>query len=241
MRVLGIEAATPMAGAAVVEDGRILAETVLDVHRAPAERLLGQVERVLEESATALSELAAIAVSVGPGSFTGIRVGISTARGLAGGSGVRLVGVPTLESLAAPLMVTGAPVLAALDARRHEVYYAVFAGWGDQGPLRVGGPGVARPEALAERLGGTVTGLPGAAGGRLIAVGSGAALVREALERAWPGRIVFQGGPAAFPRPSCTAWLGALRASAGVTGDVEPLYVRRSDAEEARHGGDRAS
>lgn len=242
MKVLGIEAATPLAGAAVVDGQRLLAQSVLDVHRAPAERLLSLVERVLADgglgatgacAARTVPALDLIAVSAGPGSFTGIRVGFATAAGLAQGSGLPLAGVPTLSVLAAPLASAGLPVLALLDARRGEVYYALFYGWGATGPRLTTGPGASRPQELAEQL---AESLPD---GRIAAVGSGASLAREALEEAWPGRFIHPGAPADGPQPAWTAVLGAMLHASGAAPPPEPIYVRRSDAEEARHGGDR--
>ena len=292
MRVLGIEAATRLAGAAVVEiadarapgaaagapgaggstlrapwtleaaGARLLAETVHDVHRAPAERLLAQVETALRDAGASLAEIDIIGVSAGPGSFTGIRVGLATAQGLGAGAGRPVVAVPSLAALAAPWALAGAPVLAFLDARRGEVYYALFSGQTseidaadvagaaarrDYGaaaaaagaaaaasiPEPATGPGAARPEALADRI---AAALPAA--GAMAVVGSGAALCRAALEEVWPGRFSYPGGAADAPRPAWTAVLAAglhrVRPE-----PPEPIYVRRSDAEEARHGRDR--
>lgn len=245
MKVLGIEAATPLAGAAVVEvpeaadgasgvrDARVLAETVLDVHRAPAERLLSQVEAVLRDSGVGLAGIDLVGVSAGPGSFTGIRVGLACAQGLAQGAGRPLVAVPTLAVLAGPFLAAGLPVLAVLDARRGEVYYAFFAGGGLPEMEPTSGPGAVRPEALAGRI---AEALPPA--GRIPVIGSGAALCRAPLEAARPGRFVHPGGAADAPRPAWAALLAAERHRAG-GGPPAPVYVRRSDAEEARHGRDR--
>jgi len=127
VKVLGIETATSICSAAVVKDGRVIAEASVEKKNVHAEKLLGLIRKVLEEAATTVDGIAGIAVSIGPGSFTGLRIGLSVAKGLAYASFKPLVAVPTLEALAyrtfsAGKVAPGGFVLAALDARRDEVY-----------------------------------------------------------------------------------------------------------------------
>jgi tRNA threonylcarbamoyladenosine biosynthesis protein TsaB len=146
--VLGIETATAVCGAALVRDGVIAAEQSLEEKNVHAERLLGLIDRVLVDGdprqgkADPLRSLEGIAVSVGPGSFTGLRIGLSVAKGLAFARELPLVGVPTLVALARHAAATDPPaagewILAALDARRDEVYYQIFDYSGS--PLRDAG------------------------------------------------------------------------------------------------------
>lgn len=148
MTVLGIETATAVCGAALVRDGVIAAEQSLEEKNVHAERLLGLIDRVLVDGdprqgkADPLRSLEGIAVSVGPGSFTGLRIGLSVAKGLAFARELPLVGVPTLVALARHAAATDPPaagewILAALDARRDEVYYQIFDYSGS--PLRDAG------------------------------------------------------------------------------------------------------
>lgn len=148
MTVLGIETATAVCGAALVRDGVIAAEQSLEEKNVHAERLLGLIDRVLVDGdprqgkADPLRSLEGIAVSVGPGSFTGLRIGLSVAKGLAFARELPLVGVPTLVALARHAAATDPPaagewILAALDARRDEVYYQIFDCSGS--PLRDAG------------------------------------------------------------------------------------------------------
>jgi tRNA threonylcarbamoyladenosine biosynthesis protein TsaB len=132
MTVLGIETATSVCGAAITRDGTILAEASLDEKYVHAEKLLTLVHDVLQRTGTGLGTLDAIAVSIGPGSFTGLRIGLSVAKGLVYATGAPLVAVPTLQALAQRALDGNAAhdderVLAFLDARRDEVYCQMFS------------------------------------------------------------------------------------------------------------------
>ena len=131
MTVLGIETATSVCACAMVTDGRVLQEVSLEAKRLHAERLLGQIDDVLHNTRTDISSLEGVAVSIGPGSFTGLRIGLSTAKGIVFARGISIVGVPTLEALAWHTAASDSPreeecILAALDARRDEVYCQLF-------------------------------------------------------------------------------------------------------------------
>lgn len=132
MKVLGIETATTVCAAAVASDGTIAAESWLDHRNVHAEKLLGLIDTVLLQSKRSLSALDGIAVSIGPGSFTGLRIGLSVAKGLVYATGTPLLAVPTLQALAQKAVDAGAVptsgcVLPMLDARRDEVYCQLFS------------------------------------------------------------------------------------------------------------------
>ncbi len=130
MNVLGIETATAVCSAAFVADGRISAEETIEEKNVHAEMLIQLIDRVLRRAQVAPKLLDAIAVSIGPGSFTGLRIGLSVAKGLCFVLEKPLVAVPTLDALARRAVeasVVHTPFLvAALDARRDEVYCALF-------------------------------------------------------------------------------------------------------------------
>jgi tRNA threonylcarbamoyladenosine biosynthesis protein TsaB len=126
LRILTIETSTPTERVAIVHDGEILAGRTEAVGRGHTERLLGIVEAVLDRSGSVLGDLDAVAVSIGPGRFSGLRVGLATAKGLAAASGLPVVPVPTLEALAESARPRTGLVCAMLDARRGEVYAALF-------------------------------------------------------------------------------------------------------------------
>jgi tRNA threonylcarbamoyladenosine biosynthesis protein TsaB len=129
VNVLGIETATTVCAAALVREGRVVAESLLDAGRVHAEKLMGQIAAVLGPDG--VKTLGGVAVSIGPGSFTGLRIGVSVAKGIAFAGNIPLVGVPTLEALAlhageAGHLEAGSRLLTALDARRDEVYCQLF-------------------------------------------------------------------------------------------------------------------
>lgn len=129
MKVLGIETATGVCGVAVVEEEVLLAERWSSEQHIHSERIVRSVQVVLSESHLELREVDVIAVSIGPGSFTGLRIGLSAAKGLCYASGKPLVAVPTLDALAhrvVGLCEEGKIVCTVLDAKRDEVYSAWY-------------------------------------------------------------------------------------------------------------------
>ncbi|TPI52919.1 MULTISPECIES: tRNA (adenosine(37)-N6)-threonylcarbamoyltransferase complex dimerization subunit type 1 TsaB [unclassified Mesorhizobium] len=130
MKMLAIDCAANLCAACVYDAGarQELGRAVLDLGKGHAEHLMGVIAEALKAGATAYAGLGAIAVSVGPGSFTGLRVGVSTARGLALALKLPAIGVTTLEALAAEAAgaFPGRAVLAALDAGREEIHAALY-------------------------------------------------------------------------------------------------------------------
>ena len=150
MKVLAIDCAASLCAACVydVAAGRELGRAVLDLGKGHAEHLMAVIAEALNAAATDYPGLGAIAVSVGPGSFTGLRVGVSTARGLALALKIPAIGVTTLEALAAEAATAfpGRVVLAALDAGREEIHAALY----DKALVLTYGPAVTTlPEATA--------------------------------------------------------------------------------------------
>ncbi len=136
MKILAIETATMAGGAALLEKERLIAECRIDIRFRHSERLLWAIDHLLEVGQTALTDIAAIAVSSGPGSYTGLRVGLATAKGLAMGSQKPLVMVPTLEAMAAAFPYCRALIAPFLYSRRTEVHWALFDSHGGS-PLRL--------------------------------------------------------------------------------------------------------
>lgn len=234
MSVLGFDTATA-ATAVALGEGSCVAAPVLALRDdpAPGERP-GHAGRLLALVAEAVrrgggwGRVHRIAVGVGPGTFTGLRIGVATAHGLARARGIELVGVSTLRALALPAHAGtsgGDGVLALIDARRGELYAAGWRPGSDPGadpPLI--GPCVVAPEAVCEQLEGL--------GATMLAVGDGALQFAEMLRGAGARVPEAQSG---LHRVSAAAHctLGA-RAPAGPIGLVQPEYLRAPDAELAR-------
>ncbi|HWP35399.1 MAG TPA: tRNA (adenosine(37)-N6)-threonylcarbamoyltransferase complex dimerization subunit type 1 TsaB, partial [Thermodesulfobacteriota bacterium] len=136
MKVLAIESSTPQAAVALVDGERLLAEMRVATRTGQAERLLPAIDRILGDSGVGLRDLEGLAVAMGPGSFTGLRIGLATVKGLAAALGLPVAGVPSLDALAWQVPWPAWPVVALLDARRGELYGARFEPDGRGGTRR---------------------------------------------------------------------------------------------------------
>jgi tRNA threonylcarbamoyladenosine biosynthesis protein TsaB len=182
------------------------------------------VERVLADAGLGVADVEALAVSIGPGSFTGLRVGLALAKGIAFAGGLPIAAVPTLEALAwTAEAAPGETVCAALDARKREVYAALFTMTAD-GPRRDTPDEALPPQALAARLppGCVLVGDAGDVYGSVLGTGT-----------------VLRPFATHHPRGGVIARLGWQRLRAGAAeaiGPLEPVYVRPPDAELPRAG-----
>jgi tRNA threonylcarbamoyladenosine biosynthesis protein TsaB len=126
-RILSIETSTSICSVAIHEQGELLALAEIKEPGAHAEKLVSLVDAVLKQANLRLVDLAAIAVSQGPGSYTGLRIGVSTAKGIAYALDIPLIGINTLQAMSASQQIApGEFVVAVLDARRKEVYTQTF-------------------------------------------------------------------------------------------------------------------
>jgi tRNA threonylcarbamoyladenosine biosynthesis protein TsaB len=222
--LLAMDASTGYLSLALTGEAGFRLEVAHQGPKARAESVVAAIHRLLQQAGTSPAELQAIAVGVGPGSYTGTRVAVAAAKGLAYARDLPLVAVSTLDVLAAGLPVPGLSVCPLLDARREEVYGAVYQNsWAgrplagyvnlpltefldslDEGPVAFLGDGALRyRHRITERLG----------------------------ERAWIAPEEF-----AYPRGSVLARLGRERLQAGERVDprtLVPFYLRRSEAEQA--------
>lgn len=210
--LLAIETATRRGSVALLRGGDRV-ERVLPADRTTAESLLPEIDALLQEAGMGLAELGAFAVSIGPGSFTGLRIGVATVKGLAFGSALPVAPVPTLAALALAAGGEG-PLVALLDAQRGEVYAAGYPEPGALEPALLP-EGLYTGEELAARL---------PARPRL--VGEGVAIL--GLE-----------GEAVVPGAGAVAQLGLARIREGgalSAAELVPRYVRRAEAEARRTG-----
>jgi tRNA threonylcarbamoyladenosine biosynthesis protein TsaB len=217
MRVLAIDTALDACSAAVLDlqrGGIVISETVF-MKRGHAEALMPLIARIMEQAGTAFAELDRIAVTTGPGSFTGLRVGISATRGIALAAGKPAIGLSTLASFAAPLIAEddSTQVVAAIDARHGNVFIQVFG---------TGGRTLVTPRIASVR-----DALRAATTGPARLVGSAA----ETLATAWPKGadppllVEHRGAPD-------VGWVARLGAAAADDyGPPKPLYLRAPDAQ----------
>ncbi len=217
MRVLAIDTALETCSAAVLDTGQPanFAHESLPMLRGHAEALLPLIARVMERGGLSFAALDRIAVTTGPGSFTGLRVGIAAARGIALAASKPAVGLTTLAAFAAPLIAddNSLPVVVAIDARHDQVYLQVF------GP---GGRTIMTPRLapLREALRAAATGAP-----RLVGTAAGL------LAAAWPAGERAPSLVDARRAPDID-WVARLGAAADATGaPPKPLYLRAPDAQ----------
>jgi tRNA threonylcarbamoyladenosine biosynthesis protein TsaB len=206
-RILALDTAGSACSVAVADGDRLLAARRQDMRHGHAEALMPMVDAAMREAGLAASELDAVAVSLGPGGFTGIRVGLAAAHGIALAAGARLIGVSSFAAVAAPL---GGQLLVAIDSRRADLYVQLLNPDSE--------PGAVTPDRLAEWL--TAHGVSGA-----VAVAGDAA---EAAAEALPGRAHALPATA----PDARGVLAAARKILADGADPTPpraLYLRPPD------------
>ena len=219
MPVLALDTSAAVAVALTADDGAPLAARRVTEERRHAELLGPMITEVLADAGVDRRRLTAVVVGTGPAPFTGLRVGLVTARTLALALGVPVLGVCSLDALAAQAAADlaldpGTEVLVTTDARRREVYWARYRVAGGTDVEVVDGPAVARPDRLAQ---------DGATEGAVV-VGRGSVLYPEALAGA--------AGAPLDPEPAVLARIAIDRRARGVALPSEPLYLRRPDVME---------
>jgi tRNA threonylcarbamoyladenosine biosynthesis protein TsaB len=244
--LLGIETAPELVGVAVGDAGGVRATSTVTGRRRHVESLAPAINHVLSQAGVAIGELNAVCVDVGPGLFTGLRVGVATAKGLVQGLGIGAIGVTSLETLAHGALDGGWPgsVLAVVDARRSEVFVAAF---GRLDPVdassmvELEAPCRFAPAELAR----FIEAAPWGGGADVLCVGDGAR--RYAADLAAVKGVVVAGPTMAAPQPASLVTLAAARLAAGSptlgAADIHPLYLREADAVAnfAERSGSRAS
>ncbi len=213
MKILSIDCATAAGSVAIWDDGTIRAVERAELARGQAEALLPMIERVRARAGLAFAELDRLAVTVGPGHFTGLRAGLAAARGLALATGLPLIGVTTLEAVAAgvsPAEREGAVLAVALDSKRAEAYVQAYAA--NLKPLDT--PRARRPADYAAEL-------TGSFGARFVVAGDAAAELVQALTQ--QGASALFSGAALRPDATIVAALAAQAAAPAAP--PAPLYV----------------
>jgi tRNA threonylcarbamoyladenosine biosynthesis protein TsaB len=220
MLILAIDTALEACAVALLDTGtsKVIASESQAMKRGHAEALMPMIARVMKESGLTFAALDRIAVTSGPGSFTGLRVGLSAARGIALAAGKPVVGITTLSAYAAPVVSEAGeqPVISAVDARHDQIYFQVVSGNGSSLiPPRVA--------PIADAMAASRFGAPHL-------VGNAANILAER----WPAQAASPVGVNQQPAPDIAwvAWLGA--AVSPDTAPARPYYLRAPDAKPAR-------
>ncbi len=233
MLILGIETSTLTGSIALVEAplskdaprGRekILGETTLSTPETHSARLMPTIDRLLRETSLTIHQVQGIALGLGPGSFTGLRIAVSTVKGLAYSLRVPVVGVPTLDALAYNLRYASTLVCPVLDARKKEVYAALFRGNGEGQLEKISKDWVLSPEDLCSRI-----------PEKTVFLGNGIEVYGTLFKEKLGPRAVFVPPELSLPRAANVVRLSLTGFKEGQTLNVfsfTPIYIRRSEAE----------
>jgi tRNA threonylcarbamoyladenosine biosynthesis protein TsaB len=224
MYLLGIETSTKTGSVAVLSEKGVVAQYSLNIEITHSERLMTTVDRVLTDTGMTVSQLDGFAVAIGPGSFTGLRIGVSTVKGLALAVDRPVAAVPTLQALAWNVPCSFYPVCPLLDARKNEVYAALYAF-----------DGTALHQLMTEAalsltlLGNRIT-------GKTVFTGEAAHIHRADIERLFGDRALIAPRSAVLPSAAAVAEIGLEMIKSGKYSCPEglsPLYIRRPEAEVA--------
>lgn len=221
-----MDTATSSCSVAIADGNRLRTEITQSTGETHARHLMATIDTACRLSGMSVNEMDGFAVTTGPGTFTGLRIGLSTVQGMALAASKPVVGISSLDVLSAqtvsPFHGTGGLVCAMLDARRQEVYYGFYRSNG-QIMKPIAAPAVGPPEMLTD-----VIGEP------CLMVGGGAWLYREVLENKLKENIAFAALSANTIRGGTIASLARAKfedRNTVVNGRLEPLYIRKSDAE----------
>jgi len=242
MIIFAVETSTLLGGLAILDDvSGLLAEIRLNVKSTHSERLMTETDHILKQTGLAVSDIDVFAISIGPGSFTGLRIGLSTVKGFSFATGKPIVSVPTLEALAWHFTYSGYPVCTMFDARKKEVYAALFR-WVKDGFVKLIDEVSIRVDLFLENI---ITGNPpsphfnkGANAGfsddKIIFTGEGSLLYKKDIISVMGERAIFASPEKMIPSPANVAFLGMKKALNGDFSEplsLVPVYIRRSEAE----------
>jgi tRNA threonylcarbamoyladenosine biosynthesis protein TsaB len=222
MKLLAVETATMMGGVAIMDGDKLVAESRLNIRVTHSERLMREIDIALKGASMNISEIDVFGIAIGPGSFTGLRVGLSAIKGLVYATGKKLVTAPTLEAMAWNVPFSDCLVCPMLDARRKEVYAALFR-WKGNGFERVITEGAFSVDRLLPMI-----------QEKTVFIGEGALIYRDAIARAMESKALFGAPQHMQPSPASVAFLCSQKAARGEYADAlaaSPAYHRRSEAE----------
>lgn len=222
---LGLDTATPVTSIAVSTNGEVLSETAFTGEQTQMERLMPGIDAALKSAGKAIGDIEGIGVGLGPGLFTSSRIGVVTAKTLCFAMGIPLVGVSSLDVLSYGTSASADRVVSVIDARRGEVFAAVYLKQGDT-YKELTPADVMPPMALADAL--------SKEQGPFHLTGDGAVRYEDIFKDALQDNVTFEPVEDAYPKASVVLQLAAQRYANGVRDDIAslvPTYVRKPDAE----------
>ncbi len=220
MLILGIETSTMTGSVALMNEKGLIAEYTLNLRETHTSRLMPAIDRILKDASLTIKDLDGIAVSLGPGSFTGLRIGIATAKGLAQGLNIPIVGIPTLDGLAFKLFNCQDLVCPILDARKGEVYTALY-----KNGKRLTRYMACEPGELLKKIGLRVKGQ----GLRIVFLGDGIEVYGDLIKKRLGKRAILAPKARRLPDASSIAELGLKKLKRSRKTELlslRPIYVR---------------
>jgi tRNA threonylcarbamoyladenosine biosynthesis protein TsaB len=218
VKVLALETATIAGSVAIVDDNKgLIGEVKVDVKIAHAERLMPSIEWLLNSSNVSTEEFDAFAVSIGPGSFTGLRIGLSTAKGLSYATGKPIVPVPTLDAFARTLPFCSYMICPMLDARKNEVYAGLYR-WKDNICRKIMPEVAISPKELLKKINEPV-----------VFLGDGVKIYKELIADTLGSDAVFARASRMSPSASTVAEMAIEKVKEGFVADpvsLTPFYIR---------------
>jgi tRNA threonylcarbamoyladenosine biosynthesis protein TsaB len=229
MKIIGIETATANGSIAVVDENGLLGEYSWSVGSAHSEEIFLSLDKVLRKAKITIKEIDGISVSSGPGSFTGMRIGVTVARSLAQALDKPAVGIPTLDILAHNISGTRYLICPILDALRSEVYTSLYSfNGGKTGEIkRLTDYSIINIEELLGQL--LNPKFP-----RIIFLGPAVRLYREIIETKWPEKAIVASDALLYPQAKIVACLGlkAIKKNKDLKWNkILPLYIRQASTE----------
>lgn len=223
MKVLGIDTSTSCGSVGLMDNGEVISDYLLNIPVTHSERLLGAIKFILREARCLIGDLDGWAISLGPGSFTGLRIGVSTVKGLAYATGKPVAGVSILDVLASQIAPTSYLICPILDARKQEVYTAFYRYEEGNSLRRQSDYQAIRPEDFVKKI-----------KEHTIFLGEGVKTYRDFLLNSLPSLAIFPPAPLNVSHGSMVAKLGSELLQKGECLDLSnftPLYIRPSEAE----------
>lgn len=224
MRILAVDTSSNVATAAVMEDNTLLGEYILNHKKTHSQKIMVMIEQLLADLELTVQDIDLFAASVGPGSFTGLRIGVATVKALAHAAGKRVVSVGTLEALAYNVPHAEHIIVPIMDARRNNVFTASYI-W-DEGFKEIGEPEAISIEECVESCGEFLD---------TIFVGDGVAVHGEYIREKLGEHAIFPHGAVIGARASSVAACAMEKAKRGDAQsylEMKPYYIRKSQAEQ---------
>lgn len=224
MKVLAIDTSAGAASAAIVEDNVLLGEYILNHGKTHSQKIMVMIKELLEDLELKIGDIDLFAVANGPGSFTGLRIGVAAMKALAHSVKKPIVGVSPLEAIAYSLPFSGT-VVPVMDARQNRIYTAVYR-WDKDGMTELTAPTASTIEECAEWC--------GKLSGTIVFAGDGAAIHEEYLRETMGERAVFAPFASVMQRASSIAAIALNKAKNGGAVsylELKPEYLRKSQAE----------